>query len=158
MPPRRRRTGYRDGRMSEDFRRAIVTEADRLEALYGTRGPVAAIDAVGDVYAALDDALAELALPPGFAPSPICEQKAGPTTASHWQRTCRRDESHNSLEKPGLATCKHWCSAYNFVHFRQGVRPRPAAPAHSPPMRLRCASAWARCSREAGRHHVDDRG
>lgn len=63
MPPRRRRAGYRDGRTSEDFRRAIVAEADRLEALHGTRGPVAAIDAVGDVYAALDDALAELALP-----------------------------------------------------------------------------------------------
>lgn len=63
MPPRRRRAGYRAGHLSEEFHGAIVNEADRLAALEEARGPVAAINAVGDVFAALDDALAELALP-----------------------------------------------------------------------------------------------
>lgn len=63
MSPRRRRAGYREGHLSEDFRRAIVAEADRLTALEEARGPVATVNAVGDVFAALDDALAEVALP-----------------------------------------------------------------------------------------------
>lgn len=49
--------------MSEEFRQAIVAEADRLAAVEGAEGPVAAVRAVGDVFAALDDALLELGQP-----------------------------------------------------------------------------------------------
>ena len=60
MPPRRRRAGYRPGQLSPELRAAIATEAAQLDEI---TEPLAAIDAVGDVFAALDDALAEVALP-----------------------------------------------------------------------------------------------
>jgi DNA-directed RNA polymerase specialized sigma24 family protein len=58
MPPRRRRTGARPGRLSPGLRAAIATEADNLEA---SGGPLAVIRAVGDAFAALDAELEVLA-------------------------------------------------------------------------------------------------
>lgn len=49
--------------MSEELRQAIINETDQLSDVLDTEGPLAAIDAVADVYAALDDALSELAIP-----------------------------------------------------------------------------------------------
>jgi DNA-directed RNA polymerase specialized sigma24 family protein len=49
--------------MSEELRAAVRSEVDRLAAVEEALGPVAAIQAVADVYAALDDALAELGEP-----------------------------------------------------------------------------------------------
>ena len=60
MPPRRRRAGYRLGQLSQQLRDAITTEATALAQL---DEPLAVIAAVGDTFAALDDALAEIALP-----------------------------------------------------------------------------------------------
>lgn len=59
MPPRRRRAGYRPGQLSPELRDAITGEASTLAAL---EEPLAVIEAVGDTFAALDDALAEIAL------------------------------------------------------------------------------------------------
>lgn len=60
MPPRRRRAGYRPGQLSAELRDAIAGEASTLD---GLEEPLAVIEAVGDTFAAVDDALAELALP-----------------------------------------------------------------------------------------------
>jgi hypothetical protein len=60
VPPRRRRSGYRPGQLSPELHDAITAEAAQLAAL---QEPLAVIEAVGDTFAALDDALAELALP-----------------------------------------------------------------------------------------------
>ncbi|ROR90884.1 hypothetical protein [Nocardioides aurantiacus] len=60
MPPRRRRAGYRPGQLSPELRAAIAAEADQLGQI---TEPLELIDAVGDVYAALDTALEPVALP-----------------------------------------------------------------------------------------------
>jgi DNA-directed RNA polymerase specialized sigma24 family protein len=60
VPPRRRRSGYRPGQLSPEVREAISAEAANLSEL---GDPLAIIAAVGDTFAALDDALAEIALP-----------------------------------------------------------------------------------------------
>ena len=60
VPPRRRRTGYRPGQLSEQMRAAVAAETRRLDDI---DGPIETIQAVGDTFAAMDDALAELALP-----------------------------------------------------------------------------------------------
>ena len=65
MPPgrrraKRRRVGYRKGRLSPQLQEAITAEAARLSELEDRLTVVAG---VGDVLATLDDALAELALP-----------------------------------------------------------------------------------------------
>lgn len=60
VPPRRRRAGYRPGQLSPELSDAISAEAASLDAL---DEPLAVIAAVGDTFAALDDALAEIALP-----------------------------------------------------------------------------------------------
>lgn len=60
MPPRRRRAGYRPGQLSPELRAAISAEAAAQGEL---AEPFAVIEAVGDTFAALDDALAEIALP-----------------------------------------------------------------------------------------------
>lgn len=60
MPPRRRRAGYRPGQLSPELRAAITAEAAHLADV---SEPLAVIEAVGDTFAALDDALAELAMP-----------------------------------------------------------------------------------------------
>ncbi|QWC83712.1 hypothetical protein KLP28_08615 [Nocardioidaceae bacterium] len=59
MPPRRRRDGYRPALLSQQLQDAITAEAARLEAV---PGPVETVAAVGEFYAALDDALDEVAL------------------------------------------------------------------------------------------------
>lgn len=59
MPPRRRRDGYRAGELSPRLRDAIAAEA---EALAEIEGPVAMVEAVGNVFAALDDALEAISL------------------------------------------------------------------------------------------------
>lgn len=60
MPPRQRRAGYRPGQLSPELRAAITAEAEQLEQI---TDPLELIVAVGDVFAALDDALEEVALP-----------------------------------------------------------------------------------------------
>ena len=60
MPPRRRRAGYRPGQLSADLRAAIEAQARQVEK---AGEPLAVINAVADVFASLDDALAEIALP-----------------------------------------------------------------------------------------------
>lgn len=61
MPPaRRRRSGYRPGQLSPQLLEAITDEAQRVSDL---EEPLVVIAAVGDLFASLDDALAELALP-----------------------------------------------------------------------------------------------
>ena len=65
MPPARRRpktrrSGYRPGKLSPQLQEAITAEALRLGE---PDEPLDVIAAVGDVFASLDDALAELALP-----------------------------------------------------------------------------------------------
>jgi DNA-directed RNA polymerase specialized sigma24 family protein len=60
VPPRRRRAGSRPGQLSPELRDAITAEAAQLGAL---DEPLTVIEAVGDTFVALDDALAELALP-----------------------------------------------------------------------------------------------
>lgn len=61
MPPRRRRrSGYRAGHLSPQLDQAISDEAQSLADL---QEPLAVIAAVGDTFAALDDAVAQLALP-----------------------------------------------------------------------------------------------
>lgn len=60
MPPRRRRAGYRPGKISPELQEAIRAEAAQLAAL---GDPLKVIEAVGDTFASLDDALAELAAP-----------------------------------------------------------------------------------------------
>lgn len=60
VPPRRRRSGYRPGQLSPEVHEAISAEAANLSEL---GDPLAVIAAVGDTFAALDDALAEIALP-----------------------------------------------------------------------------------------------
>lgn len=59
VPPRRRRDGYRPGRLSPALAEAIEAEAESLSQI---DGPVATIEAVGNTFAALDDALAEIAV------------------------------------------------------------------------------------------------
>ena len=58
--PRPRRSGYRPGKLSPQLQEAITAEAQQLEEL---EEPLAVVAAVGDVFASLDDALAEIALP-----------------------------------------------------------------------------------------------
>ncbi|GAA2735251.1 hypothetical protein GCM10009867_17130 [Pedococcus aerophilus] len=65
MPPSRRkskqrRAGYRPGTLSRELADAITAEAARLDE---PTEPLAVIAGVGEVFASLDDALAELALP-----------------------------------------------------------------------------------------------
>lgn len=61
MPPtRRRRAGYRPGQLSPELHAAIRDEAQTISDL---EEPLAVIAAVGDAFAAMDDALAQLALP-----------------------------------------------------------------------------------------------
>ena len=60
MPPRRRRDGYRPETLTPALSDALAAEGARLD---GIEGPLARIAAVGDVYAALDDALDVIALP-----------------------------------------------------------------------------------------------
>ena len=60
MPPPRRRSGYRPAQLSPALRDAISTEAGNLRKL---GDPLAVIAAVGDTFAALDDAVAQIALP-----------------------------------------------------------------------------------------------
>lgn len=65
MPPRRRaararRPGYRPGRLSPDLSAAITAEAQQIADL---AEPLAVIAAVGDTFASLDDAVAEIGLP-----------------------------------------------------------------------------------------------
>lgn len=60
MPPRRRRDGYRPGTLSPALNDALEAEGARLDAI---AGPLETIAAVGDTYAALDDALDAIALP-----------------------------------------------------------------------------------------------
>ena len=60
MPPRRRRAGHRPGNLSPQLGEAITAEAAALEEL---DTPLQVIAAVGDTFAALDDALAEIAVP-----------------------------------------------------------------------------------------------
>lgn len=60
VSPRRRRAGHRVGQLSANLRAAITAEAELLE---DPENPLATVTAVGDVFAALDDALAEIALP-----------------------------------------------------------------------------------------------
>ena len=65
MPPARRKTkqrraGYRPGTLSQQLQDAITAEAARLGE---PEEPLAVIAGVGEVFAGLDDALAELALP-----------------------------------------------------------------------------------------------
>lgn len=55
-----RRAGYRPGKLSPQLQAAISQEACRLGE---PEEPLEVIAAVGDVFASLDDALAELALP-----------------------------------------------------------------------------------------------
>jgi DNA-directed RNA polymerase specialized sigma24 family protein len=55
------RKGNRFGR--SHFRDAIQAEVERVESIAMDSDPVEAINAVGDAIAALDDALADLALP-----------------------------------------------------------------------------------------------
>ena len=57
---RRRRDGYRPGQLSPQLRAAITDEAQRVAEL---EEPLVVIGAVGDLFASLDDALAELAMP-----------------------------------------------------------------------------------------------
>lgn len=57
---KQRRAGYRPGKLSPQLQHAITAEAARLGE---PEEPLAVIAAVGDVFASLDDALAELALP-----------------------------------------------------------------------------------------------
>jgi hypothetical protein len=59
-PARRRRLGYRPGQLSPELREAISEEAQRVADL---EEPLAVIAAVGDTFASLDDALAEVAMP-----------------------------------------------------------------------------------------------
>jgi hypothetical protein len=63
VPPRRRRAGYRPGHLSEVLRAVISEEAARLGELKAAEDPATTIEAVGDVFAALDDELAALVLP-----------------------------------------------------------------------------------------------
>jgi len=60
VPPRRRRAGYRPGQLSAELRDAIATEAAQLDQI---AEPLQVIDAVADVFASLEDALADVALP-----------------------------------------------------------------------------------------------
>ena len=61
VPPRRRhRSGYRPGQSSPELKAAITAEGEHLTRL---EEPLVVIKAVGDTFAALDDALAEIALP-----------------------------------------------------------------------------------------------
>jgi DNA-directed RNA polymerase specialized sigma24 family protein len=61
MPPRRRRrSGYRPGRLAEQLSQAIADEAQTVADL---EEPLVVIGAVGDTFAALEDALGQLALP-----------------------------------------------------------------------------------------------
>ena len=59
-PRRRRRAGYRPGQLSPELKAAIVAEAGHIGDL---EEPLSVIEAVGDTFAALDDALAQIALP-----------------------------------------------------------------------------------------------
>lgn len=59
-PTRQHRAGYRPGKLSPELQKAITAEAVRLSE---PEDPLSVIAAVGDVFASLDDALAELALP-----------------------------------------------------------------------------------------------
>ena len=58
--PRKRRAGYRAGQLSPQLRAAITAEATELASLAER---LAVIEAVGEVFAAMDDALEEMALP-----------------------------------------------------------------------------------------------
>lgn len=60
MPPRRRRAGYRPGQLSPEQHAAITAPAAQVEA---AGEPLAVIDAVVEVFASLEDTLAEVALP-----------------------------------------------------------------------------------------------
>lgn len=62
VPPRRRtlRSGYRPGQLSEELKAAIKNETEHLESI---GDELELIEAVGNTFAALDDALEELALP-----------------------------------------------------------------------------------------------
>jgi hypothetical protein len=62
VPPRRRaqRPGYRPGKLSPELSAAITAEAQQISDL---EEPLATIAAVGDTFASLDDAVAEIALP-----------------------------------------------------------------------------------------------
>ena len=65
VPPARRRAkqrraGYRKGELSPQLQAAITAEAARLAE---PEDPLVVIAGVGNVFATLDDALAELALP-----------------------------------------------------------------------------------------------
>jgi DNA-directed RNA polymerase specialized sigma24 family protein len=57
---RARRPGYRPGKLSPELSAAITTEANQISDL---DDPLAVIAAVGDTFASLDDAVAEIALP-----------------------------------------------------------------------------------------------
>lgn len=57
---RRRRSGHRPGQLSPELQAAIRDEA---QAIGDLEEPLAVIAGVGDAFAAMDDALAELALP-----------------------------------------------------------------------------------------------
>lgn len=59
-PTQPRRASYRPGQLSPQHAQAITNEAHQVEEL---EAPLAVIAAVGDVFASLDDALAEIALP-----------------------------------------------------------------------------------------------
>lgn len=54
MPPRRRRTGYRPGALSDELRTAIAAEAQQLAQIETLVGR---IDGVADVIAAVEGAL-----------------------------------------------------------------------------------------------------
>ncbi len=61
VPPRRRRDGYRPGeQLSDTLHDAIAAEGDALEAI---ESPVETIEAVGQTWVALDDALEAISLP-----------------------------------------------------------------------------------------------
>lgn len=63
VPERRLRSGSRPGQISAELRAAIAAEADKLDQIRDTAGPFRAIEAVGNAFAALDDALDQLAVP-----------------------------------------------------------------------------------------------
>lgn len=89
MPPRRRhRSGYRPGQSSPELKAAITAEGEHLTRL---EEPLVVIKAVGDTFAALDDALAEIALPRLKAIAALRRvATGGPTTRSRKRPACRR--------------------------------------------------------------------
>ena len=60
VPPRRRRDGYRPATLGDDLCAVIAAGGERLE---GIGNALEIIAAVGDTYAALDDALEAIAVP-----------------------------------------------------------------------------------------------